>query len=205
MQADFSLELGAHDPVLSVPWAAPEGEPRYYDLRRHPELLFCVEEAARNPELGEFLSRLNAERSLLQSAKCDLWFTRELGEEEQEFGAEGKFGGYIDLFFCDPHARSSLPAHESFGRQLAELLARAPELASAMEIILRRAYFLPESAPPGRDPAFGEGLRSGGEEGFYFTLYVFGYGDEEQEARQRWTVSLKLVQNALLQLAGRHS
>jgi hypothetical protein len=161
--------------------------------------------------LGEFLSRLNEERSLLQSAKCDLWFTRELGEEEQVFGAEGKFGGYIDLFFSDPHARGSLPAHESFGRRLAELLARAPELASAMEIILRRAHFLPESEPPGNDPALGEGPRPGVEEeqevedGFYFTLYVFGYGDEEQEARQRWAVSLKLVQNALLQLAGRHS
>jgi len=39
------------------------------------------------------------------------------------------------------------------------------------------------------------------EEGFYFTLYVSGYGNDEDGARQNWGVGLKLVGNAILQLS----
>jgi hypothetical protein len=33
------------------------------------------------------------------------------------------------------------------------------------------------------------------------TFYLYGYGDEEAEARQRWAIALKVVENALLQLS----
>jgi hypothetical protein len=39
------------------------------------------------------------------------------------------------------------------------------------------------------------------EDGYYFTMYVFGYGDEEVEARLRWGIALKLLENAILQLS----
>ncbi len=178
------VELGAEDPTLSVPWGSPNGPLRYFDLRRQPDLLLYIEEAIRYPELGEFLAHVNSERSCLQSAKCDAWFTTELNEEEQIYGAAGKFGSYVDLFFTAPEERPSFAAHEEFTRQLTALLQRAPELPSAVEVMIRRAYF--EEA-----------------EGCYFTLYVLGYGDEAEEARRHWAVSLKLVENALLQLASR--
>ncbi len=188
MHADFSVELGAEDPTLAVPWAAPDGSLRYYDLRDQPDLLLYVEEATRYPELGEFLARVNSERSLLQSAKCDAWFTTELSEEEQIYGATAKFCSYVDLFFAGNDSRASFVAHESFARQLTALLERAPELPSSLEMIIRRAHF--QTAPDGPP-----------DEGFYFTCFVFGFGDEEQDARGRWGVALKLVQNALVQLA----
>jgi hypothetical protein len=186
MQADFSVELGADDPTLTVPWASPDGEPRYRDLRAHPDLLLYIEEAIRCPELGEFLAHVNSERSRMQSAKCDVWFTTELNEEEQIYGAAGKFGGYVDLFFTAPEERCSFSKCEEFARQLTSLLRRAPELPSSVEVILRRAQFE-------------QGMRLEG--GFYFTSYVFGYGDEQEDARRHWAVSLKLLENALLQLA----
>jgi hypothetical protein len=53
---------------------------------------------------------------------------------------------------------------------------------------LRRCYF--------RD---GEGIR----EGFYVTLYVFGYGSDEAKARQQWGIALKLAANAMTQVSWR--
>ena len=190
MQADYSVELGAEDPTLSVPWVSPDGAQRYFDLRRQPDLLLYVEEAIRYPELGEFLTHVNSERSQIQSAKCDAWFTTELNEEEQIYGAAGKFGSYADLFFIAPEERSSFAVHEEFATQLTALLRRAPELPSSVEIMIRRAYF-------GIDVEDA----TDSKEGCYFTLYVFGYGDEEEEARRHWAVSVNLVKNALFQLA----
>jgi hypothetical protein len=210
MQADFSIELGADDPTLIVPWEDPSGASRYYDLKLQPDLLLYIPEALRYPELGEFLSAVNSSRSILQTAKCDLWFTTELNEEEQIYEAAGKFGGYIDLFFTTEERRTSFAYHESFARQLTALLSRAPEMPSSMEVIIRQAHFEPaerdskQFAAPDPRP------------GFYFTCYVFGYGDQgygdaghdeagyrevEDEARLRWAVALKLVENAFLQLA----
>ena len=39
--------------------------------------------------------------------------------------------------------------------------------------------------------------------GFYLTFYLSGYGSDATEARARWNVGLKLVENALLQLSVR--
>jgi hypothetical protein len=94
------------------------------------------------------------------------------------------------LFFTVPEERADFAAHELLAKQLTVLLQRAPELPSALEVLIRRAYF---EEPPG--PA----------KGCYFTLYVFGYGDEEEEARSRWAVSLKLVENALFQLSAQRA
>jgi hypothetical protein len=38
-------------------------------------------------------------------------------------------------------------------------------------------------------------------DGFYITFYLFGYGDDEAEARQRWGIGLNLVENAIRQVA----
>ena len=183
MDAEVSVELGAEDATLAIPWS--DGQRRYYDLRGRPDLLLYVDEAAKYPELGEFLSSVNSAHSRLRSAKCDAWFTREISEAEQVFGAAGKFGSYVDLLFADQSWREFAPC-EKFAERLAKLLQRAPELAAATESIIRRCH-----------------VENGGEveEGFYFTLYVFGYGEEEAEARMRWGIALKLVQNAILQLS----
>lgn len=186
MQADFAVELGADDQTLEIPWAAPDGSFRYYDLKRQPELLDCVQEARRFPELGEFLAAINSPASLLESAKCDAWPATEMNVEDEIFGAACKFGSYVDLLFSNESARWSFPQHEDFATRMTQTLRRAPEIPAAAEFLVRRGYYHQDGT-----------LR----DGFYLTFYLFGYGDDESQARQRWAIALKLVENAIRQLS----
>ncbi len=191
MDADFSIELGREDPVLDFPWSDPSGKLAYVDLKRRPELFAGIEEASRFPELAEFLQALNSARSMVETAKCDTWATTELSAEEEIYDASHKFASYVDVVFSDTDAglsllRQSLSAHEQFARKLVALLRQTPESPSVAEVCVRRCYF----------------RRDGGvREGFYFTLYVSGYGNDEASARRNWGVGLKLMGNAIMQLS----
>ncbi|MDP9268237.1 MAG: hypothetical protein M3P27_07925 [Acidobacteriota bacterium] len=200
MRSDFLVELGPEDDALELPWASADGTQRYYDLKRRPELLLEVREAHDNRELGEFLVTVNSSVSLLETAKCDTWIANELAEAEQIYGAAWKFGSYIDLIFTRREARFQFEEHEAFAERLAKLLQRAPEISAAAEFIVRRCYYHRESDA--------EANAGGGERdsdaGYYFTFYLSGYGDDEDEARRRWNVGLKLVENALVQLSAQH-
>jgi hypothetical protein len=184
VEADFAVELGAEDETLELPWAADDGGPRYYDLKRQPELLLNIEEAGREPELGEFLVAMNAPSSILETAKCDAWSSTEINPEEEIFGAAFKFGSYVDLLFTQESSRSSFEAHEQFARRITQLLKRVPEIPAAAELLIRRCFYHVEDEV---------------REGFYLTFYLFGYGDEEEQARQRWAIGLKLIENAIRQ------
>jgi hypothetical protein len=186
MDADFSIELGREDPVLDFPWNDPAGKLAYVDLKRHPELMAGIEEAEQFHELGGFLRTLNSPRSLVETVKCDVWATSELSPEEEIYHASHKFASYVDLVFSNADARLSLPTHEQFARKLVALLQRAPETPSAAEVCVRRCYFSEGSAV---------------HDGFYFTLYLSGYGNDEARARQNWGVGLKLAGNAVIQLS----
>ena len=187
MQADFAVELGADDETLEIPWAAGGDGPRYYDLKRHPELLRNVEEAQRVEELGEFLCAVNATCGVLETAKCDMWLSTEINPEEEILGATHKFGSYVDLLFFDASSRFSFPQHEQLAKRLTQLLQRVPEIPAAAEFLIRRCYYHGEKEI---------------QDGFYITCYLFGYGDDEIQSRQRWAIGLKLVQNAIRQLSG---
>jgi hypothetical protein len=185
VEADFAVELGAGDESLDFPWSAPDG-PRYYDLKQQPELLLNIEEARSVPELGEFLAAVNSAGSAVESAKCDVWASTEIHPEEEIFGAGCKFGSYVDLLFSAESLRFSFSDHEQLARQIAGLLKRVPEMPAAAEFLIRRCFFRRQDAV---------------QEGFYFTFYLFGYGDDEPQSRQRWAIALKLVENALRQLS----
>jgi len=182
MDIDWSVELGAEDPTLAVPWQSDGDHLRYYDLRAHPELLLYVDEAAQHPELGEFLNAVNSSHSCLQSAKCDIWVSRELNEAEGIYCAVCKFCSYVDIFFSDPVPRADFPHHEEFAKKLTQLLQRAPQISAAAEFIVRRAHF-------------------DGKSGFYFTFELAGYGYDEDDAKKRWMIALNLIANAILQLS----
>jgi hypothetical protein len=186
MEADFSVELGPGDETLEFPWDDAEGRLRYYDLKRAPELLLNLEESRQFPELGEFLAAINSPASHLESAKCDAWFTSDLGPEEDIFGAAGKFGSYVDLIFSDNDCRFSFPEHEKLARQLTQRLKRVPEIPAAAEFLIRHCYYHSHPATVA---------------GFYLTFYLFGYGDDAEQSRQRWSIALKLVGNAIRQLS----
>lgn len=187
----MTVELGADDPTLALPWTDPEGRFEYFDLRREPAAINRIEEAIAFPGLRDFLNSVNSAPSNLQSAKCDAWFSDEITEEEQIFGAKCKFGSYVDLTFHQRAPQTSFPMHEAFANRLVELLKRVPEMQASVEIIIRRAHY--EDAP--------DAIR----EGHYFTLYVFGFGDDEGEARQAWGIALRLVGHALLQMSAARS
>jgi hypothetical protein len=195
MDADFSIELGRDDPVLDFPWKDPSGKLVYVDVKRHPELIAQIEETERFPELKEFLRALNSVRSMVETAKCDTWHTEELNAEEDIYNASHKFASYVDVVFSSgitltdselSSLRQSPSAHERFARKLVGLLRRAPDMPSAVEICVRRCYF---------DESVGI------HEGFYNTLYVSGYGNDEDTARQNWGLALKLVASAIVQLS----
>src|SRR5262249_35681694 len=107
MQADYSVELGADDPALEIPWRADDGSERYFNLKRSPDLVLNIAEAREHPELSAFLSRINAPDFPLETAKCDAWAGTELAPEEEIFGAACKFASYVDLIFSDGAARLS--------------------------------------------------------------------------------------------------
>lgn len=189
MQADFSVELGADDPTLQLPWSSSDPRVQYYDLRSHPELLPQVPEAHDNEALAEFLAAINSPHSLLQSAKCDTWSSRQMDVEDEVFDAACKYESYLDLAPVAEGQRYSFAEIEDMGRKIARLLQRAPEIPAAAEFVVRRCYYRGEAQP---DP---------GREGFYLTFYLSGYGEHEQQAQERWSIAMQLVANALLQLS----
>jgi hypothetical protein len=140
MQADFSVELGSDDPALELPWSSVDPHVRYYDLKNHPELLQQIPEAVAHPELGPFLSRINAAGFPLATAKCDVWSSEEVAPEEEIFG-DRKFVSYIDLVFVNESDRCSFEKHEAFAKDLCQLLGHAPEIAATVELVIRRCYY----------------------------------------------------------------
>ncbi|MGZ4787044.1 MAG: hypothetical protein ACXVZX_00895, partial [Terriglobales bacterium] len=159
----------------------------YYDLRSHPEQVSEIEEVNNFPEMREFLVAVNSSASNLQSAKCDAWFSQEMTEEDAPFGATCKFGSYVDVAFHQRAVQASFPLHEAFAVRLVELMKRAPELPARMEIIIRRAHF--------------EGAPQLVREGYYFTIYVYGYGEDQADARQSCGIALRLIGHAALQMS----
>jgi hypothetical protein len=210
MYVDWSVELGADDPVLDFPWVLGEesrgeetrgekaihyeiasetplpgkaGTLRYYDLRADPSLVDHLPEAQSSSELRKFLLRMNAAGFPLQSAKCDHWFTREISEEEEIFGAPCKFASYVDLLFTAEESQLSFADHEDYAARLCDLLKGAPEMPASAEIMVRRCFY---ANHPDHD-------------GYYLTVYVSGFGETEAQSRQRWSIALTLVQHALVQ------
>ena len=186
MDADFSIELGADDPVLDFPWSDPSGKPAFVDLKRHPEHITQVEEAQRFPELANFLRSMNSLQSAFESAKSDAWATTDLDTAEDVFHASHKFASYVDLVFSGIDRRRDYLLHKNLAGKWAELLRRAPEIAASAEICIRRCFLVASDELA---------------EGFYFTLYVNGYGSDQAMAQKNWAIGLNLAGNAILQLS----
>jgi hypothetical protein len=187
MDADFSVELGAEDPILDFPWEAPGTALRYYDVKAAPDQLRFIDEAEKYHELRDFLASVNSPTSMFETAKCDVWTDDDLTEIEDIYDAQLKFVSYVDLVFAGQDSnRTNFDAHERGVRRLVELLGRAPQISSAAEFIIRRCYFHQGSTE---------------ESGFYITFYLSGYGADEGDARRHWGIGLNVVKNALLQIS----
>ncbi len=187
MDADWSVELGADDPALEFPWSSPDGSHSYLDLLTHPEHVFEIPEASRYPELAEFLLALNTPSSPRLTAKCDVWFDDELGEAEDIYDSRLKMCSYVDLIFRDAAARFSFERHEQWVKALARRLSDQDDEPIACEFAVRRCWYHTNS-PTDDDPA----------PGLSVTLYLFGYGNDEAQARTRWAEGLQRVTSVLI-------
>ncbi|HET6936463.1 MAG TPA: hypothetical protein VFI72_16595 [Candidatus Angelobacter sp.] len=198
MLVDYSVELGRDDPIMEFPWSSSDGQLLYYDLKSDPSLIASIPEAKPFPDFQAFLLRVNATAQLLTS-KCDVWSTQELKPEEELFGAQWKFGCYVDLLFspeliCSEGVllpsdaeRMRLAAHQQFAEAVCALLARVPEMPASIELVIRPCLF--HGAAPEH-----------GSHGFGITTYLFGFGQTQEAACRQWLIALKLLQNAILQI-----
>ena len=201
MDADWSVELGSDDAALEFPWSSPDGSQRYIDLQLHPDRINEVPEAMRFPELGEFLRAVNQPHSPWITAKCDVWVDHELGEAEAIHEAKLKLGSYIDLIARAESARFSFERHEQWVKGAARALSTDDGSPTACEFILRRCWYHTETS----SLRAGDDTDTPGEAnpvpGFYVTFYLFGFGDDEAQARARWAKGLQRVTAALIAIA----
>ena len=187
MLAEWTVELGADDPQLNIPWSLEDGSSRFLDLKRQPELMLEIPEACTYSELAEFLKWANSPDSPFETAKCDAWTSREINADDEVFGEPCKFGSYVDLLFADKERRTQFSENEHFVQALAKLLRHAPEMASAAEFTVRRCI----------------DRRVEVRECFYITFYLNGYGEDEGQARKRWAIAMKMIQHAIIQYCSR--
>lgn len=179
MNADWSVELGHDDPALEFPWSSEDGAQRFVDLSQNISSIEEIAEAQKYPELAEFLREVNVTSSPWITAKCDLWIDRELGEAEQIYGAQMKMGSYVDLIRRNQAERFSFALHEHFVKQTTLTLQQTADAAMACELIVRRCWYHTEGVPQ-REPA----------PGFYISVYIFGYGDDEVQTRNAFGQAL---------------
>jgi hypothetical protein len=147
MEADWSVELTADDPVIVVPWTATSDDPRkceFVDLRRGAHLIDEIEETRRVPELRAALLLLNSAASPLWTVKCDFWesdtpmdpYEMDAAPTDTSLSA----GSYIDLLARDRALQASFDRQERWVRAVAETLRSVPAKAARVELVLRRAH-----------------------------------------------------------------
>lgn len=187
MLAEWSVECGADDPVLVVPWTAEAEHPNalpFVDLREDSFGLDRIPEAELHPPLLQSLRALNANRSPFFTAKCDAWTmeTEELEATQVNLDvpaieATSGFSSYVDLLWRERMLFVSFPQQEQRLQRLVRLLAPLDAPYVAVECVLRPA--LVDLAGP--------------QEGFSVSLYVRAVGTDAAHAYQHWSEALVSV------------
>lgn len=145
MEADWEFEVGGGAPGIEADW------PGFVDLRREPQRIAEIAEAAAFPPLAAVLQRLNADASPLWTAKCDLWEPQ--AEDHAETGAEqnaearketsAALACYIDLLPLAGTVFEQPWQAEVFCREWIGRLASAPPdhtRAGHLDLVIRQAF-----------------------------------------------------------------
>jgi hypothetical protein len=189
VDADWSVELGADDPALELPWSSPDGTQSYVDLSQDLSGLDHIAEATLHPPLRSFLCSVNrrlAEASPWLSVKCDAWIDKEVEAHAGPLAMQWRMASYVDVMRRDVAQRFSFERHEQWAKAAAERLRRFPDGPYFCEVIIRRCYYHLAGDEQDSVP------------GIYITLYVFGYGDTEVHAESSWKGGLDRVAHVLL-------
>ena len=181
VRVEVIQELEPGDPSLEIPWASPDNaRVRFIDLKKFPKKLEHVKECRKHAPLALLLRRVNAAGSALRTAKCDVWITTKLAEDEQvDFDVRYKIGSYVDLVFDSNRLNSHLESHLRFGKQLEDVLTPC-RIQAQMEIAVRRCLFHPKE-----------------RWGYYFTIFVHAYGATRTNARREWDRAVDSLADAL--------
>jgi hypothetical protein len=185
MRVEINSELESGNPTLEIPWAGPRlSRQKYVDLRKFPERIASLVECRHHPPLARLLQRLNLPGSIYRTAKCDVWITRKLEDDEKvDFGFQLKVGSYVDLVFERNDLQSRLETHVRLAQMLERSMADCPFLAR-MEIVVRRCLF-----------------HKNDRWGYSLTLFLHAYGATKSNARREWEGALDCLGEALLSLA----
>jgi hypothetical protein len=185
MRVEINSEVESGDPALEIPWASPRKRRlKYVDLNKHPEKIASLPECRNHPPLAQLLHRINSSGSAFRTAKCDVWVTAKLEEDEElDFQLPVKVGSYVDLVFERRDYRSHLEPHLRFAKKLEKSLA-ACRLPAQMDIVVRQCLF-----------------RENRKWGYSLTLFVHAYGATRSQAKEAWGCALDNLGNALLKIS----
>jgi hypothetical protein len=181
MPVEINSELRPGDPTLEIPWSSPN-QPRlkYIDLSRLPGRIASLAECKRNPPMARLLRRLNRHGSIFRTAKCDVWDTTKLEEDEKlDFELPARAGGYVDMVFEQRDYQSRLAPHLRLAKELEKSLAHCRLLAQT-NIVVRRCLF-----------------HENGKWGYSMTIFVYAYGATKSDARREWGRALDSLGAAL--------
>ena len=144
MEADWEFEVGGDAPVIEAWW------PGFVDLHLNPEQVFQLVEAVELPSLGPALLEVNDGASPVWTSKCGVW-TRNDPEyfdpdelDAPEGGTIHAHGCWIDLL---PKTGQQWPGPamaEAACRQWCACLRSLPLRSCRADLIVRRAFFLPD-------------------------------------------------------------
>ena len=186
MRVDITQETDPDDSTLEIPWSDP-ADPgrRYIDLTENPSAADNLEECRHYPALGGLLRQANAAHSPFGTAKCDVWATEELTEEERDFSLPHKVASYVDLFIHDPELSASMETTLRLAQNIAAYL-KSVRLSAEVEICARRCLFHREE-----------------RWGYYLTVFTHAYGATPQTAEQGWNLAMEALAEALGEAARR--
>jgi hypothetical protein len=214
MDADWSVEAAADDPILIVPWLAEPGDPSlahvpgFLDLRSHTgndtrskaendvAAVDRLPEAVQHAALRQALVRLNDAAGFLRTAKCDVW---EIGPDEMA-GLQARFelaqrrcgcGSYVDVLLADRFEAANLPVYEGWARRMVRVVGEIDDADGIgnMGDAASCAEFIVRPA------------RVDGTWGYAVTVYVWSVGDDAQTAEKRWGDALGAVVSAVVKTA----
>ncbi len=187
MLFEWSAECGPADPVLVVPWSDPASTVRFVDLRADPYALEEIAEAEQHPPIAQALRALNAPRSPLFTAKCDVWpitqseELRTLSLELMLDSVPGDHlhgqGSYLDLVWRDRSIFASFHQHQHMLHRLERRITALEEPQAAAACVIRPAVLDFETV----------------QEGFAVSLYIRALAHTAAEAESLWSRALAAV------------
>lgn len=194
MQADWSVECGADDPTVVLPWHSEDGSLQYIDLRLKPSAVEQISEAQQFPCLAAALRRWNTAESPVFTAKCDVWsYPADLFDAEDLPGFAFAQGSYLDLVSADIDKFQSFAACEWQLRAWTAAARLIPLQNCRCEWTLRSGLIFPDNLSVLPDE------KAKALAGFATTLYVWGYGASAEIANSAWCqVTEALIEPVLI-------